>query len=111
MDTKDNEPHINIYEVFEKEGIKPWTVTPNKDVFDEMISCSIKVWETNYTDEHGYVTEKVSRLQSLTNVEDNAMICYRMFDHNNQKKLIALLGPEAIAYVQFNDHSLNFQCL
>ena len=102
MDIEENQPDISVYKILKREGIDPWEVTPTQKVFDEMVFCAIKIWESNYSDKHGYVTEKVSKIQSLTNVKNNVMTCYQMFDGHNKRKFLELLSPEAIAYVQFN---------
>jgi hypothetical protein len=57
--------------------------TPNQEVFDEMKSIATDIWNT-YDDTYGYVTEKLNRINSFGNVQDNAMVFYRMFDTQNQ---------------------------
>lgn len=76
--------------------------TPSKQIFDEMKAAAIAVWTENYSDEFGYVTEKTDRINSLSNIEDNAMVFFRMFDWINQGKMMNKLGPEAINYINEN---------
>ena len=75
--------------------------TPSITIFEEMKSAAIAVWQT-YDNEFGYVTEKLERVNSITNVQDNAMVFYRMFDYENQAKMRARLSPEAINYINEN---------
>lgn len=76
--------------------------TPSKQIFDEMKAAAIAVWTENYSDEFGYVTEKTDRINSINNIEDNAMVFFRMFDWINQGKMMNKLGPEAINYINEN---------
>lgn len=75
---------------------------PNQQVFDEMKAAATAVWTENYSDEFGYVTEKLDRINGLNNIQDNAMVFFRMFDWINQDKMISKLGPEAINYINNN---------
>jgi hypothetical protein len=75
--------------------------TPSIVIFEEMKSAAIAVWQT-YDNQHGYVTEKLERVNSITNIQDNAMVFYRMFDFENQAKMRARLSPEAIQYINEN---------
>jgi hypothetical protein len=76
--------------------------TPSQQVFDEMKAAATAVWTENYSDEFGYVTEKLDRINGFSNIQDNAMIFFRMFDWTNQGKMISKLGPEAINYINNN---------
>jgi hypothetical protein len=76
--------------------------TPSKQIFDEMKAAAIAVWSENYSDEFGYVTEKTDRINGITNIQDNAMVFFRMFDWTNQSKMMYKLGPEAINYINEN---------
>ena len=75
---------------------------PSKQIFDEMKAAAIAVWTENYSDEFGYVTEKTDRINSINNIEHNAMVFFRMFDWTNQGKMMNKLGPEAINYINEN---------
>ena len=75
--------------------------TPSITIFEEMKSAAIAVWQT-YDNQFGYVTEKLERVNSITNVQDNAMALYRMFDYENQAKMRARLSQEAINYINEN---------
>ena len=76
-------------------------MTPTNDIFEEIKNQAIKIWDT-YDNTYGYRDEKVNYINSLTNIEDNAMIFFRMFDHINQAKLIATLSDETIDYITQN---------
>jgi hypothetical protein len=76
--------------------------TLSKQIFDEMKAAAIAVWSENYSDEFGYVTEKLDRINGITNIQDNAMVFFRMFDWTNQSKMMYKLGPEAINYINEN---------
>ena len=76
-------------------------MTPSNDIFEEIKIQAIKIWDT-YDNTYGYRDEKVNYINSLTNIEDNAMIFFRMFDHINQAKLITTLSDEAINYINQN---------
>ena len=76
--------------------------TPSKEIFDDMLQAATKVWQT-YSDEFGYVTEKLNRINSLENYRNNAMVMYRMFDHINQGKMLKNLeNMESMFYIQQN---------
>ena len=76
--------------------------TPSDEIFNEMKDAAIKVWET-YDNEFGYVTEKVERINSIRNYQDNVMVFYRMFDHINQYKMRNGLSQEALDYIKNNN--------
>jgi len=76
--------------------------TPSNEIFDEMRKAAIEVWET-YDNEFGYASEKIKRVNSITNIQDNAMSFYRMFDHQNQIKMTFLLSDEAKNYILENN--------
>jgi hypothetical protein len=76
--------------------------TPSQQIFDEMKAAAIAVWSENYSNEFGYVTEKTDRINGLNNIQDNAMVFFRMFDWINQDKMIGKLGTDAINYINAN---------
>ena len=76
--------------------------TPSQQIFDEMKAAAIAVWSENYSDEFGYVTEKTDRINGITNIQDNAMVFFRMFDWVNQDKMVGKLGTDAINYINAN---------
>jgi len=75
--------------------------TPSKEIFDEMKLIATAIWST-YDNEFGYVTEKLQRINGFGNIQDNAMIFYRMFDHINQGKFRANASPEVLEYIKNN---------
>lgn len=76
-------------------------ITPSEEIFNEMINIASLIW-LQYDDEFGYVTEKLERINSLTNHEDNVMVAYRMFDHVNQSKFVALASNDVLEYIKNN---------
>lgn len=77
-------------------------LTPSTEVFNEIKETAKQIWLNNYSDEYGYVTEKTNVIDSIKNYADNVMICYRMFDHNNQYIMKKLLSSDAIKYIDNN---------
>ena len=75
--------------------------TPSQEIFDEMKTIATDIWKS-YDDEFGYVTEKLNRINSFDNVEDNAMVFYRMFDSQNQVTFIFKASPEVRTYIKNN---------
>lgn len=75
--------------------------TPSEEVFIEMKSAAIHIWNT-YDNTFGYATEKLDRVNSITNIQDNAMVFYRMFDMVNQGKMERLLSNESLNYINKN---------
>lgn len=76
-------------------------ITPSEEIFNEMINIASLIW-LQYDNEFGYVTEKLDRINSITNYQDNVMIAYRMFDHVNQSKFIALASNDVLEYIKNN---------
>lgn len=74
---------------------------PSDEIFQEMKEAATQIWMT-YDNEFGYVDEKLNRINSLENIQDNAMIMYRMFDFINQAKMRATLSNEAWEYITKN---------
>jgi len=77
--------------------------TPSLKIFNEIKNTAINIWKDNYSDEFGYVTEKLDIINSLSNYKDNVMICYRMFDSTNQYKMRNIISQEALEYIK-NDN-------
>lgn len=77
------------------------TQTPTLEIFNEIKSAAISVWET-YDNTYGYVTEKLEYINRLENIQDNVMVFYRMFDHINQAKMLNVLSEESIKYIKEN---------
>lgn len=67
---------------------------------NSIIRKAKQFWRDNYSDEFGYVTEKIERLDSLH--EDEAWIAYNMFDFTNQSKFKELLTEEEIEWLNNN---------
>ena len=75
--------------------------TPTQEIFDEMKQISTEIWET-YDNQFGYVDEKLNRINSFENIEDNAMLMYRMFDRENQSLFRKKSSEEVISYINNN---------
>lgn len=69
--------------------------------FLEMREIATKIWQ-EYSDEFGYVTEKLARINSFGNVQDNAMVFYRMFDWENQQKFKSMASDEVLQIIKEN---------
>jgi hypothetical protein len=76
--------------------------TPSNAIFEEMRQISSSIWKDNYSDEHGYVTGKLQFINSIDNLDDNAMVYYRMFDYNNQRKFQKLATTPVLVYIEEN---------
>jgi len=75
---------------------------PTEEVFKEMKEAATTIWNT-YSNEFGYVDEKMETVNRMTNVQDNAMMFWRMFDPMNQIKMSRLLTEEAATYISDNN--------
>ena len=69
--------------------------------FLEMREIATKIWQ-GYSDEFGYVTEKLARINSFGNVQDNAMVFYRMFDWENQQTFKSMASDEVLQIIKEN---------
>ncbi len=72
---------------------KDYYKAPSQEIFDDIKSNAIKIW-TTYDDMYGYQTEKVSRVEAMQNIRDNAWTIVAMFDGINQAKLLAMVKPK-----------------
>lgn len=75
--------------------------TPSIEIFNDMKQAAIQVWRA-YDNEYGYVDEKLNYVNGLSNIQDNAMVFYRMFDWENQRKFKQLVNEETIEYIKNN---------
>lgn len=75
--------------------------TPSQEIFDEMKNIATQIWE-GYDNSYGYVDEKLSRINSFGNIQDNSMVFYRMFDTHNQEKFRSFSSPEVLDYIKNN---------
>lgn len=75
--------------------------TPTDAIFNEMKDAAIKIWKT-YDNQYGYVDEKVDRINSVNNLQDNAMVFYRMFDSANQSTMTRYMSGDAVSYINDN---------
>jgi hypothetical protein len=75
--------------------------TPSIEIFNDMKQAATRVWET-YDNEYGYVDEKLNYVNGLNNIQDNAMVFYRMFDWENQRKFKQLVNEQTLEYIKNN---------
>ena len=75
--------------------------TPSQEIYNEMKSLATQIWST-YDNQYGYVTEKLNYINSIKNIQDNAMVFYRMFDNNNQETFRANASNEVLEYIENN---------
>jgi hypothetical protein len=76
--------------------------TPSIEIFNEMKTIASSIWRDNYSDEYGYVSEKLDYINSFGNISDNAMVFYRMFDYPNQRKFQEMSTIPVIIYIEEN---------
>lgn len=72
--------------------------TISNELFDELQTKAVEIWQT-YDDTHGYASEKIERVNSIRNVQDNYGVFIGMFDHVNQRKLYDSVSDEAKALI------------
>ena len=77
------------------------TETPTEEIFNEMKAIASKIWNT-YDNTYGYVNEKLDRINSIENFQDNTMVFYRMFDHQNQNTFKSKASLDVLSYIQNN---------
>ena len=75
--------------------------TPSQEIYNEMKSLATQIWST-YDNQYGYVTEKLNYINRIDNIQDNAMVFYRMFDNNNQETFRANASNEVLEYIKNN---------
>lgn len=63
-------------------------------LFNELKDAAIKVWR-GYDDTHGYATEKIDRVNSIKNIQDNYGGIIGMFDYKNQRKLYDYVSDDS----------------
>lgn len=71
---------------------KTYYVAPSDEIFKDIKQSAINLWRT-YDDSFGYATSKISRIESIKNIKENAAYIVAMFDHANQNKLLATVNP------------------
>lgn len=78
--------------------------TPSQEIFDTMKEAAMIIWNT-YDNEFWYVDEKINKINSIENYQDNAMIFYRMFDWVNQAKFRAIVEDynDILEYITNNE--------
>jgi hypothetical protein len=66
---------------------------PTQEIFDDIKQSAINIWKT-YDDRFGYATEKIDRIKDLENISGNDMYMVKMFDHDNELKLLSTVRLE-----------------
>lgn len=76
---------------------KLYYTAPSDEIFNEVKSKAISLWNTRYPEETSphYAKEKTSRIENLKNIEDNMMYIVAMFDSDNQRELSRMISMEA----------------
>lgn len=72
---------------------------PSDVIFNEIKQKAVEIWRT-YDDTYGYASDKIARVEQITNVKDNWGFIVGMFDSTNQDKLLRKLSPEAAEQVR-----------
>ena len=72
---------------------------PSDEIFEEVKEAAIKLWRT-MGDEPSYAEGKVSRTKDLDNIRGNFMYIVAMFDSSNQRKLMWMVGDEAMIEIR-----------
>lgn len=72
---------------------KDYYIPPSDEIFEDIKANAIKIWQS-YDNKYGYATEKISRIENITNVQDNAWYMIAMFDQDNQAKLLDMVAPD-----------------
>ena len=67
---------------------------PSDEIFEEVKTKSIEVWSEKNS-HPSYIDEKVDKIKSMENIEDNVMYIVAMFDEENMKLLADKLSTEA----------------
>jgi len=60
--------------------------TPSDKVFNKLRAEAVKIW-SEYGNEYGYSSDKIKRVESITNHKDNYWEIISMFDSSNQERL------------------------
>lgn len=78
---------------------------PTQRVFKEIKRECIRYWKATYSNEFGYVDEKVEYINLIKNQEADVMFMLNMFDRWNRMFVIAKLSDEAKIYIKNYDDS------
>lgn len=71
---------------------------PTDKIFNEIKEKSIEIWN-QYDNTYGYVDEKLRIVNTTTNIKDNYLYIFNMFDMSNQRKLLKMLSPKSRKYI------------
>jgi len=69
------------------------------EIFEDLKACAIKVWE-KYDDTYGYRSDKISRVERISNFADNYIAFIQMFDVTNQKELFTRVQPSTAMFLR-----------
>ena len=92
---------VTLEEVMNLDGkdFNLWYNPPEHYILSDMYNCARDVWLT-YDDTYGYASEKIAYLGHMKDNPRDWMLCWTMFDDNNQNKFASLLLPESKAYLK-----------
>ena len=76
-----------------------YDTAPPDDVFAEVHNKAVEYWRNNFSDEHGYVTGKVERINGIANHDDNYLFILNMFDTINEGKCLATMSKKTRTYI------------
>lgn len=76
-----------------------------QEVFDEIKEAAIKQWNT-FDNTHGYVDEKLTRVNSIRNIQLDGLILLRMFHRNSRQKIINSLSDRTKMYLEIYKNDL-----
>ncbi len=65
---------------------------PAQELFDEMKAAATRIW-SGY--DEPYRSEKLARIEDISNIGDNFMYLFAMFDIHNQSRVGFLLSENA----------------
>lgn len=71
---------------------------PDNEYFEDMRLNAIRIWET-YDNTYGYSQDKIDRIKTIGNIDDNFMYMVAMFDRNNQKRLAKMINRDTLKAV------------
>jgi len=73
--------------------IEQYYTAPSQEIFDDIQKTAVAIWR-GYDDTYGYSTEKILRVEDITNIKDNAWAIVAMFDMENKGKLLLRVKRE-----------------
>jgi len=75
--------------------------TPSKLVFNDIKTKCIIYWKNHFSDEFGYVTQKLNKIEQIKNKEADVMFILNMFHLIIRNHIISTLLPESKNYINY----------